>query len=176
MQPLIMEQLMLFQAETPASQAACRENSEAKQIIDTSGHNIYELLMKCSRHGLSTKMFRAQFLTEYWTVKSAIWKLRATPAGRPYLYLVQRQAPYIKGKGFFWWPTPLAGDSSNSLLPGSRINRVKGQFQDSPSLLLQLGLKPGTPLSVRYYECLMGLPNGWLRVSEMVESEPVEMG
>jgi hypothetical protein len=170
-----MAQLTLFPEATRVNPVPCKVKCLGKQIIDTSGHNTYELLKKCSRFGLLTKMFQVRFLTEYWTERSVIWKLKATPAGRPYVYLHQPRAPYIKGKGFFWWPTPLAGDSNNSLLPGSQIKRTKGNFQGNPSLLLGLGLKPGTPLSVRFYEKLMGLPKNWLLLNGTAASMPEEM-
>ncbi|GGG35450.1 hypothetical protein GCM10011378_09640 [Hymenobacter glacieicola] len=99
----------------------------------------------------------------WYSKKSALtWRLRAIPSSRRCYFQLLPQMPTTAANGFGWLPTPVANDSRNSTLPPSQKNRTRGQFCSFPSFLLNHNCAPGTPLSVRFYEQLMGFPSGWI--------------
>ncbi len=57
-------------------------------------------------------------------------------------------------------PTPTANDAGNSILRTAEMDR-----DGIPSMLLHLGMSAGTPIHPRFYELLMGYPEGWTDVT-----------
>ncbi len=57
-------------------------------------------------------------------------------------------------------PTPTANDAGNSILRTSEMDR-----DGIPSMLLNMGMSDGIPIHPRFYELLMGYPEGWTDVT-----------
>jgi len=74
-------------------------------------------------------MFLVQLLTGSWIRRLAIWKIKTTPAGRPYLCLRVQLAPFIEGIGFSWLPTPMHSDHKHA--PNNWEARVQTQDKES---------------------------------------------
>src|SRR5205823_10567569 len=123
----------------PAKAIVSQETEREQPTSVSSGRHIYNRLRRSGRYGLSTRMFQVQFLTEYWTERSVIWRQSATPAGHPLLSLQVLSEPTTNGSVCISLPTPCAQDGNNSTLPPSQLNKRKGMYGTVPSALLHLG-------------------------------------
>lgn len=118
-------QLTLFPAATHASQALSLEIERAKTMIATSGLKCFDALKRLGRVGFSTKMLPELFLTEFSTKRLSIWKVKATPAGRPLLYLQVLSERLTNGTDVSLLPTVSANEMKY---------RIQGNSQQSNCL------------------------------------------
>src|SRR5688572_1099656 len=165
-------QLTFFQEAIHASLTARPEQIEDSRIIDISGLNTYESLKLLGLPSLSMKMFPAQLLTGSWIKRLSIWKLRATPAGRPCLFLRVLRVPYIEGIGYGWLPTPMQSDHKHSannwkaIWERKKIN-PKAQAQLTHFLGRLLGAdkkRNSLQMNSRWLEQIMGYPKNWTQL------------
>lgn len=153
----------LSAAATRASQIRLAEKGLARKIHVSSGQRCYALLLRQGHVACLTKMFQEAFLTGSWIRRSAIWKVRATAAGRPLLYLQVPSEPFTSEKGYGLLPTPMFKDGKGYYVSTreAALKRVGRNIHWMHKAMLFYNLKKGWA-NPRFSEYLMGYPPQWI--------------
>jgi hypothetical protein len=165
MEKSIKGQLTLLLEEIHASQAVLSEKDWGNRTHVFSGRRCYELLARLNHVSLSMKMLPEQLLTGSWIKRSAIWQLRATPAGHPLLFLRVQQEQGTNGNGSGLLPTPLSNDwKGGTDQPRKDTGKLRlDQFRHWWKIVT--GQPTPDPTFLEEY---MGFPTGWTELGHLV--------
>ncbi len=140
-----MEQLTLFQEDSPVSPTQWPERDLEKRMTDTSGQRCLESFGKFSRHGLWAKMFSDLLIGQegwYSTKCRLIWKLKGTKYNRMYFQLYP-STHHTEETEFGLLPTPTAMDQT-SATANMKSTQVKEGSMHSVTLnrAMAIGMLP----------------------------------
>ena len=144
-----MEQLTLFQEDSPASPIQWPEKDLEKKMTDTSGLKCLESFGKFSRNGLWARMFSDLLIGQegwYSTKCRLIWKLKGTKYNRMYFQLYP-STHHTEETEFGLLPTPTAMDQT-SATANMKSTQVKEGSMHSVTLnrAMAMGMLP-TPIA-----------------------------
>lgn len=157
-----MEQLTFWPEEIPASPPAQRAKRKARMMSGISGQRCIELFENAGQDGLSMRMLLEQFPMGFWTGRLTIWRMKVTPAGRPYLCLPTRWAPGTSANGFSWLPTPMHTDGTGFSVAGAKQyrKRTRRTMHWIHEAIHFYNLNKGWA-NPQFSEWIMGLPIGY---------------
>src|ERR1044072_8012261 len=162
-----------LRAATPANLPQGQGSNSDLMIHVFSGRKCIDQLERCNRLGSLTRMSATPLVTGCWIGRSAIWKVRATPAGRPYLHLHVLDRLYTKDIGSGWLPTPTRMQTVTTPEKfRERQERAKlnnpGRTGNGcgPSLDQFLLMTIGVRLHPDFAETLRKFPIGWTEIRQ----------
>ncbi len=126
-----LDQLMLWQEESPVNRSACQDNDEARGMTVTSGRLLLPLLRDVGPLGSLSRMCLA---SSAWhsTSFNLTWKARVTPHKRMYFRLVPSVRP-ISESASSSWRTPQAHDAKSSATQSGYTMDLTHQVQTWPT-------------------------------------------
>lgn len=155
-----------FRVVFPASLSVSPGTCKARMMTVTSGLRCLEFAEKSGHDLWWLKTFLASLS---WKSTTCLmdWRVKATPAGRPLLYLRARLVQTISGREFGWLPTPVATDAKQFGMVARKTaeNRIYNfQLNAVHKLLLRTNLS--SALMNPFYSLVrMGFPRHWIAVT-----------
>lgn len=153
-------QLILFQADFPASRTALLGKDSPKTMNGTCGRNLSVLYKNCGPNMLLVRMLMASY-QQYMSPFAPTWKKKVTKSGRSVFRLVLLEHT-MKDTGFVFLASPRA---SQDFKPIRKQTPQEHSGKYGQTMCSSLGIifpeRIGQYINPQFAEWMMGFPIGW---------------